>query len=670
MSHPKPIRRTLVTYLSAAVLLLGGTIWGVVYLGELELVEQWCGESIQLQLRMADLRLRAFFDPVTHSVELLGAMGNQSTLNVDDTASLQPLFVTLLDENPQASAVMLADERGHEFFLMRRGDQWTSRQTRRDEWNDSQTFASWQTGAESETWQENSDYDPRQRPWFRQALRDVPNVVHVEPLDHSTANVHWTRPYRFFSEKTPGITASAWFYDAEGRKCVVALDVLLSDLQEFTKSMQVGRHGTLAFVDNFGWPIESPEEIDTTASERESTPPTERDFSRPETFAAVQALSAVSLPETSAISFTHAGRTWWADSQPFRLSTARKWEAVVVVPESDFTGGLSTIRFWVAVISATVLAIAGIWAVRFADRIGRPLEALVHASEQISLGHLDQPAHIKSNLKEVSDLAAAQEEMRTALRSLVKHERDLQVAREIQQSTFPNSFPILDNFQFAGWSEPAEQTGGDTFDVIAVKSDDSNETAIYLMLADASGHGIGPALTAVRIHSLFHVAIEKCENVGEIAGLINRQLCHALPTGRFATAWLARLDPVGRRLDSFSAGQGPILWYRSETNDVEIVMTADSMPCGILEDVDMSGGGTCCFEQGDLVAVISDGIFEATNSHDEQFGAERVATILQSLHESSANEILTAIRDAIDVYTDRAAASDDRTIIIVKCVKD
>jgi len=176
MPQPKPIRRTLITYLSAAVLLLGGTIWSVIYLGELELVERWCSQSTQLQLRMADLRLRVFFDPVTHNVELLREMGSQGTLNVDDVDALEPLFVALLRENPQVSAVMLADDRGHEFFVLRKGDRWTSRQTRRDEWNDSQTLTSWQDGSEREISQETSDYDPRQRPWFRQALRDIPST--------------------------------------------------------------------------------------------------------------------------------------------------------------------------------------------------------------------------------------------------------------------------------------------------------------------------------------------------------------------------------------------------------------------------------------------------------------------------------------------------------------
>jgi serine phosphatase RsbU (regulator of sigma subunit) len=618
---------------------------------------------------MADLRLRVFFDPVTHNVELLREMGSQGTLNVDDVDALEPLFVALLRENPQVSAVMLADDRGHEFFVLRKGDRWTSRQTRRDEWNDSQTLTSWQAGSERKISQETSDYDPRQRPWFRQALRDVPTDSHIDSLDHATANIHWTRPYRFFSERTPGITASAWFCDAAGRKCVVAFDVLLSDLQAFTESMQVVRHGTLAFVDNFGWPIESPEEFEATASERESMPPTANDFTRAETFAAVQALSSQSSAG-SAISFTHAKRTWWADSQPFRLSAARKWEAVIVIPESDYTGGLSTIRMWVAVISGSVLALAITWAIRFADRVGRPLEALVHASEQISLGNLDEPALVKSNFKEVSDLAAAQEEMRTALRTLVKHDRDLKVAREIQQSTFPTKFPSLDKFQIAGWSEPAEETGGDTFDVVSIEADDSSKQTVYLMLADASGHGIGPALSAVRIHSLFRVAIEKCDNVVEITDLINRQLCRSLPTGRFATTWVASLDPITRQLDSFSAGQGPILWFSRKTGDVEIVLEPDTLPCGILADADMPGGRTQCLAPGDLLAVISDGIFEARGANDELFGADRVAGILQNMHTASADEILAAIRNEVDQYTGGAEADDDRTIIILKCVKE
>lgn len=670
MSHPKPIRRALVMYLAAAVLLLGGTIWGVVYLGEMELVEQWCGDAIQTQLRIADLWLRAFFDPVTHSVELLREMGRQGRLDVDDPDSLELLFVAMLRENPQASAIMLADERGHEYFILRRGDEWNSRQTRRDEWHDTQILKHWRTGTEAVTVQDASNYDPRHRPWFRHALRTTTEEPPVDPQDHSTSAVNWTRPYRFYSEKTPGITASAWFNDAKGRRCVIAFDVLLSDLNEFTRSLRVGRYGTLTFVDSAGWPIESPEELESTASERESTPPTQQNFNRPETFAAVQALSSRSQLDDSAVSFTQGRRVWWADSQPFLLSAGRKWQAVVLVPESDFTGGMAIIRFWVAVSSIAAFAIAGVWSVRFADRISRPLESLVRASELIALGNLDQPVSVESNLLEVGELAAAQERMRMALKSLLKLERDMSVAREIQQSTFPTSFPHLDKFQIAGWSEPAEETGGDTFDVVLVEADEQGRQAIYLLLADASGHGIGPALSAVRIHSLFRVAIEKYETASETADLINRQLCRALPTGRFATAWVARLDPLSKQLDSFSAGQGPILWYRAATDEVAITTIADGLPCGITEDFESGPGQTQSFSSGDILAVISDGIFEATDGQRQQFGPERVAEILRDLHASSADAILAAVRNAVRRYTDGAEPTDDRTILIVKCVQD
>jgi phosphoserine phosphatase len=246
----------------------------------------------------------------------------------------------------------------------------------------------------------------------------------------------------------------------------------------------------------------------------------------------------------------------------------------------------------------------------------------------------------------------------------------MQIAREIQQSTFPDNFPATPDFQIAGWSEPAEQTGGDTFDVVEVGSNDSTGSAIYLLLADASGHGIGPALSAVRIHSLFRVAIETCQSVAEIADLINRQMCHTPPTGRFATAWVGRLDPTTRVLDSFSAGQGPILWYHAAAGKVETTLEADGLPCGILEGFDSGPGTSHSFERGDILAVISDGIFEATNNQAEQFGAERVAQQLQQHRASSAHQILNAIKAAVVQFTGGAEASDDRTVIIVKRVTD
>ena len=76
-------------------------------------------------------------------------------------------------------------------------------------------------------------------------------------------------------------------------------------------------------------------------------------------------------------------------------------------------------------------------------------------------------------------------------------ERDLQIARQIQQGTFPDALPAIGGFDLVAWSEPADETGGDTYDVIG-----RSAGSVLFLLADATGHGIGPALSVTQVRAM------------------------------------------------------------------------------------------------------------------------------------------------------------------------
>ena len=118
--------------------------------------------------------------------------------------------------------------------------------------------------------------------------------------------------------------------------------------------------------------------------------------------------------------------------------------------------------------------------------------------------------------------------------SLMSIERDLQVARMIQRSTFPSRLPSLQGFEIDAWSEPAEQTAGDTYDVIGFQGDVdrdgqhfSDEVADHaiLLLADATGHGIGPALSVTQVRAMLRMAVRMQLDLVRIATHMNEQLC-------------------------------------------------------------------------------------------------------------------------------------------------
>src|SRR5262249_9138909 len=135
-------------------------------------------------------------------------------------------------------------------------------------------------------------------------------------------------------------------------------------------------------------------------------------------------------------------------------------------------------------------------------------------------------------MTEIRRLADAHEAMRRALQTLFKMERDLQLARQIQRSTLPESMPALSGTEIDGWSEPAEATGGDAYDVIGLTGDhrvtaDVAERAV-LMLADASGHGFGPALSVTQVRAMLRMAVREGVDLAGIIPPMDAQLGHDL----------------------------------------------------------------------------------------------------------------------------------------------
>ena len=246
----------------------------------------------------------------------------------------------------------------------------------------------------------------------------------------------------------------------------------------------------------------------------------------------------------------------------------------------------------------------------------------------------------------------------------------------IQRSTFPRRLPALQGFEIDAWSEPAEQTAGDTYDVIGYQgdvdrgvqqfSDDDADHAI-LLLADATGHGIGPALSVTQVRAMLRMAVRMQLDLVRIATHMNDQLCADLPGGRFVTTWLGDLDAAAGTLTSLSAGQAPILRYHA-ARDAFDVLPADTMPLGVLSPLEVAPADPIRMSPGDIVAVISDGLLEATNAAGQQFGVDRTMQIIAANRDGHPTAIRAALRRTVADFTDSAPAADDRTAIIIKRV--
>ena len=248
-------------------------------------------------------------------------------------------------------------------------------------------------------------------------------------------------------------------------------------------------------------------------------------------------------------------------------------------------------------------------------------------------------------------------------------ERDLLVARSIQQQTFPTELPQLAGYDVAATSVPAEQCGGDAFDVLGLRSGTvcpagEDPDSLLFLIADATGHGIRSALSSMQTRGMVRLGVRLGQPVARIADEANRQLCEDLPGGRFVTAWIARLLPLQGLVESFSAGQGPLLVYRRATDAFEVLPT-DGPPFGVFPWEDPVSITTTDLAPGDILLALTDGFIEAEAPTGGQFGQEGIERVVRQSLGRPAADLLKAIADAVLDHTRNAPAADDRTGVIV-----
>ena len=675
MAKTTSIRKSLLYNMVILIVILGGAIMAMSYLASRKTVRTLSGSLINQTIGRVEVELKGFFGSVTDELMLAKSWGESGMLDTDDPKALGLLLSPLIKEHFQVSSLMIADGRGREYMLLNTKDRWISRQSRADEWKGRSKLSEW-TGsgpAAAPVWKELG-YDPRLRPWYKGALAATEK--------YGAGSVHWTYPYTFFTTKDPGMTASVTFDPGDGKVHVIGFDVLLNDITRFTKGLKVSEHGKVLVLADDDRVIGLPGggHFDDEAKTKAALLTHAAEFKIDVLTDAIAAFSA-RTPEDRAdgamLRFTSNGEAWWGETKPFRLSPERQLWIAVLVPEADLLGSITSISWWIIFITLIVLGFALVRAVILSGLYSAPIEQLVRQSERIREGDLDGGEPIDSHLSEVLKLAEAQERMRTGLKSLFKLERDLQIAQQIQKRTFPRFMPQLKGFEIGAWNKPADRTGGDTYDVIGfsyasdgapviVSEGKAKADHAVLIMADATGHGIGPALSISQVRAMLRMAVRTDETLSGISRHMNDQLFADLYGGRFVTAWLGRIDTGESTLTSFSAGQAPLIRYTASLDRFD-VLNADASPFGVVSSMHVTPG-SFVMAPGDIFAVISDGIFEATNPAGERFETSRTIEVLSSTRGEVPDKMIAALRERLDNFTDGMAAADDRTMLIIKRV--
>jgi len=241
----------------------------------------------------------------------------------------------------------------------------------------------------------------------------------------------------------------------------------------------------------------------------------------------------------------------------------------------------------------------------------------------------------------------------------VQMERDLIVARRIQQALLPKEIPPAGCFDIAGWSEPAEHTGGDIYDLFLLRNGQ-----IGFLLGDATGHGIGPALMISETRASVRAMAAHTSDLGLILAETNRLLAQDVPDGRFVTLFAGLISCDTKQLCYSSAGQGPTFLLSQGGRRLD-TLEPTGLPLGILEDhawpvrhLEM--------KPGDVLLVISDGIVECVNAHRAMLGNDALIAAVKERLDRPAAEVVQAIARLTEEFAAGEPFLDDRTAIVIK----
>jgi phosphoserine phosphatase len=237
--------------------------------------------------------------------------------------------------------------------------------------------------------------------------------------------------------------------------------------------------------------------------------------------------------------------------------------------------------------------------------------------------------------------------------------QELQMARIVQMSSLPSSMPSVPGYDLYGTFEPADLTGGDTFDLAAL------DQGLLVVLGDATGHGIAPALSVTQMQAMLRMAFRMGASLETAFMQVNNQLGEILPGDRFITAFIGLLDAARHRLRFHSGGQGPLLHYVAATDRFETYKPTSfplaAMPLSSLEPAHEAELGP-----GDVFAIISDGIYEYEGATGGQFGEDRVRDLIRTHREGSMAQLTSALFSAVKAFAAGAPQEDDMTVVLVK----
>ncbi len=276
------------------------------------------------------------------------------------------------------------------------------------------------------------------------------------------------------------------------------------------------------------------------------------------------------------------------------------------------------------------------------------------------------PSHAGPYVSPVTPLAMLIFLLALELADRVTMKRDLEIAREIQRWLVPNAPPRVPGLDLAFSSRPANTVGGDYYDAFPVDSDlpPGKGNPLLMVVADVAGKSVPAALLMATFHACLRSVASSASSLTDIVTRMNRYACaHSLEGRRFTTAFFAEFDPTTRVLTYVRAGHNEPFLARASGQFERL--DAGDLPLGIKANAPYLST-EITLASGDLLLIYSDGLIEAVNEREEDFGEQRAIEILRTAPREPAEQTLQRLLSAVRSFTGTRRQYDDITALVVR----
>ena len=257
-------------------------------------------------------------------------------------------------------------------------------------------------------------------------------------------------------------------------------------------------------------------------------------------------------------------------------------------------------------------------------------------------------------------LYRVQIELQASRRQLARKEAELSFALEVQRALFPRSLPDRNGLEFAAVCIPARGISGDYYDVIEFA-----DRRLVFAIADISGKGISAAILMANLQALLRTLAGTGIAPSEVCSRLNHHLHQVTDASKFATFFYAEWNRERGSLHYVNAGHNPPILIGSCGN---CRLDAGGFPLGMFECAEFQTGEVT-LKPGDLLALYSDGITEATSKRGEEFGEPRLREIISEHSAKTPAEIQALVLEAVRVWSGDEP-DDDMTLLMAKAMRE